>query len=93
MMNTNVCMGENDYLTDMLTTEKHVMNCYSTGIMEASCPNLRQVFTSQYEQSAADQFKIFETMSQRGLYPTPAAPDNEVTQAQQKYTQIKNNIC
>jgi len=91
-MNTRANLSEQDLLNDLLNQEKSMVKNYATYITEASCPNLRQVLTTQLNETASSQYQIFDQMRQRGYYATKDAPDSDVNQAKQKMSQIKNNL-
>jgi spore coat protein F len=91
-MNQQPNLSEKDLLNDLLNEQKQLMNSYTTFISEASCPNLRNVLSCQFNEVSGDQYKIFNAMNQKGYYPTKDAPTNEVQQAKQKATQMKQEI-
>jgi len=82
-------MNDIEMMNDMLITEKNMIKNYSTFITETSCPNMRQVLTQNMTETAHDQYRLFDTLRQRGVYPTKDAPDSEVTAAKQKLNQMK----
>ncbi|MGI6168605.1 MAG: spore coat protein [Christensenellales bacterium] len=85
-------LSEQDLLNDLLSAQKQLMNSYTLFISEASCPNLRNVLSCQLNEVTNDQYKIFNAMNQKGYYPTKDAPANEVQQAKQKATQMKQEV-
>lgn len=91
-MNTQANLSEKDLLNDLLNQEKQLVNSYATFITEASCPNLRQVLTTQLGETATQQYQIFDQMRQKGYYQTKDAPSNEVMQTKQKFAQMKNTL-
>lgn len=91
-MNATANLSEQDLLTDLLDQEKSMVKNYAAFITEASCPNLRQVLTTQLGETATQQYQIFDQMRQRGYYETKDAPDADVNKAKQKMSQMKNNL-
>lgn len=73
-------MKEKELMHDLLATEKQVLSAYSVGISEASCPNLRDTLLKNFESVQEVQYKIFDTMKQKGWYPTKDASDADVNQ-------------
>jgi len=90
MQQTN--LSEKDLLNDLLETEKSLISSYSTFISESSCQNLRKVLTSQFTETAQDQFEVFESMRKKGYYQTKDAQDNEVQQVKQQFGQMKSEL-
>lgn len=91
-MHTNQTMSEQDILTDLLAMEKQIISSYNTGITEASCPNLRKTLTNSLVGTQQMQFTIFDNMHKQGWYPTKNAPSQDVTNAQNKYSNVKNQL-
>ena len=85
-------MSEQDLMDDLLSTEKQMVSSYSTLICEASCPNLRQVLGNNLNESIHNQFQVYQQMEQHGWYPTKIAQPQDVTQAKQKFQQMKNQL-
>lgn len=91
-MNTQANLSEKDLLNDLLDQEKTMVKNYASFITEVSCPNLRQVLTTQMNETATQQYQIFDQMRQRGYYKTKDAPTAEVNAAKQTMSQMKNNL-
>ncbi len=85
-------MTDQDRLTDLLTGEKYLITSYSAFIPEASCPQLRQVLTTNFTDCVQNQYAVFDQMSQRGWYETKDAPVADVEQARTKFTQLKQQM-
>ena len=85
-------LSDQERMNDLMTQEKYLINSYSTFVPEASCPNLRKVLTDNLNQSCQSQFKIFDQISQLGWYPEKAAQPQDVTTAQQKFSQMKSQM-
>jgi len=94
-MNNNTGKGklsDQDMLTDILCTEKQMMETYNMSITESSCPNMRSVLSGIYGQTAQDQLHTFEQMKSRGWYQTKDAQDQDVQQAKQKMEQVRAQL-
>ncbi|ABR47126.1 Coat F domain protein [Alkaliphilus metalliredigens QYMF] len=83
---------EKELMNDLLASEKQVTSAYNTGITESSCSNLRQHLTKCLTDSQEIQYQIFNSMSQRGWYPTKEAQSQDVQSAKTKYNQMKNEL-
>lgn len=91
-MHTDRSMSEQDIMNDLLAMEKQISSAYNTGITEASCQNLRQTLTDALVGTQQMQFSVFDTMKKQGWYQTKDAPDQDVNNAKNKYTNIKNQL-
>jgi spore coat protein CotF len=85
-------MSEQDMLNDLLTQEKQFISAYSTFISEASCPNLRHLLMTNFDQVCEDQYQIFDIMRKKGYYQTKDAQDADVNTAKQKFSQMKSQL-
>lgn len=85
-------MNEKELMNDLLASEKQVISAYSTGITESSCQNLRNVLVTNFKGVQDVQFKVFDTMRQKGWYNTKDAQDNEVTQLKNQATTMMNEL-
>ena len=95
-MNTNtpntVSLNDKERMEDLLAQEKYLISAYSTFIPEASCPNLRQVLTTNFNDCVQNQYQVYDKMSQLGWYPGKEAPKPEVEAARQKFQQMKQQL-
>lgn len=85
-------MNDKDMLHDLLSSEKHVISSYSTGITESSCENLRNTLVNNFKSTQDVQYKIFDAMRQKGWYPTKDAEATEVTQLKDKSCQMQGEL-
>ena len=76
---------EKDMLQDLLVLEKDIVKAYGSYLVEASCPKLRDVVSQNLEDTANDQFGVFNQMLSRGYYPVKDAPEQEESQAKDKF--------
>ncbi len=66
-------LNEKDSLTDMLNTEKMLLDSYSLAIKEGSTKSLRSQFLSCFTKAQENQFTVFSEMKEKGYYkPMPA---------------------
>lgn len=85
-------MQEKDLMQDLLTSEKQVISAYSTGITESSCQNLRSTLVNNFKSAQDIQYKIFDTMKQKGWYATKDAPDSDVNQLKNQANQMMGEL-
>ena len=88
----NSTLTEKDLMSDLLTTEKHIISSYSVGITESSCTNLRNTLINNFKSSQDVQYKVFDAMRQKGWYPTKDASDTEVQDLKTKSNQMMNEL-
>ena len=91
-MSNNTQLSEQDMMNDLLTMEKAIISAYNTGITEASCQNLRQTLTNNLVENQQLQYTIFDTMKKKGWYQTKDAQDQDVNNAKNKFTSMKNQL-
>ena len=91
-MHNNKSMSEQDILNDLLAMEKQISSAYNTGITEASCPNLRQTLTDSLVGTQQMQFTVYDSMRNQGWYQGKDAPDQDVNNAKNKYSNVKNQL-
>jgi len=85
-------LNDQERMEDLLSQEKYLIDGYATFIPEASCPNLRQVLSENLNGCFANQYTIFDKMSQLGWYPTKNAPQADIDEARQKSDQLKQQL-
>jgi len=85
-------MNDKEMMQDLLTSEKQVISSYSTGITESSCMNLRNTLVGNFKNAQEIQYKVFDSMKQKGWYPTKDAPANEVQQLKDESNQMSGGL-
>ncbi len=91
-MQNNANLSEQDLMGDALTTEKQLINSYSTFLSEATCPNLRNELNKIITETQQLQFNLYNAMKQKGWYAAPNAQLQQVQQAVQKFDQMKQQL-
>lgn len=86
------CFTDQDRMEDLLAQEKYLIDGYSTFIPEASCPNLRQVLSENLNGCFNNQYVVFDKMSQLGWYSGKNAPQAEIDEAKQKFSQMQQQL-
>lgn len=85
-------MDEKELMHDLLASEKQVISAYSTGITESSCTNLRNTLVSNFKNAQDVEYKIFDTMRQKGWYPTKDAEAADVQQLKDESNQMMSSL-
>ena len=83
-MQTNA-FDDKEMLTDALASEKFAADGYNSFSSEAATPQVRQSFLSRLSEEHEIQNAVFLEMNKRGWYPTPAAEQQKIEEAKQKY--------
>lgn len=68
MSKTETTLNEKDSLTDMLNTEKMLLDSYVLAIKEGSTKSLRARFLDCFSKAQEDQFTVFSEMKDKGYY-------------------------
>jgi spore coat protein CotF len=85
-------LSDKDFMQDVLGSEKHLISTYSSGITESSCQNLRNTLINNLKSTQEIQYKVFDTMKQKGWYQTKDAPTNEVQQLKNEANQMMTEL-
>ena len=88
----NTVLNDQDMMEDLLTQEKFLISSYSTFLPEASCPQLRQVLTDNFNECATSQYNVYDQMNQKGWYQVKNAPGADIQAARQKFQQLKTQM-
>ena len=78
---------DKEILNDGLCAQKATTGKVNLAANECVHENLRKDLLNVLGQEHSIQYEVFSMMSQRGLYPTPAADDKKMMEAKQKYSQ------
>lgn len=79
-------MKDQEMMTDLLLTEKKMSGNYNEYASECVNVQLRDTFVNILSESHKTQTDLFKTAQQRGWYQVEQAPEQKVSQAQQKFT-------
>lgn len=91
-MESSGSFNEKELMQDLLVSEKQVISSYSVGITETSCPNLRNTLSNNLRSAQDIQYRIFDSMKQKGWYKTCDASDNEVQDVKNESNQLVNEL-
>ena len=86
MQNT---MSEQEILTDLLTSEKHLTSTVNTFITESTCSNLRQNLKTILDEEHSIHENLYNIMNQKGWYPTSDAEAQEVQKVKGRYKPLQ----
>ena len=81
----NIGLQDQDLLTDILASEKMLTGSYNTFTNECATQQLRDEFLNILNEEHQMQADVFTEMKKRGWYPTPAAQQQMMDQAKQKF--------
>lgn len=90
--NGSCAFTDQDRMEDLLAQEKYLIDGYATFIPEASCPELRNVLSDNLNGCFNDQYTVYDKMSNLGWYPTKNAPQAEIDEAKQKFSQLGQQL-
>ena len=80
-------LTEEDLASTVLADLKRIVREYATAATEASCPDIRQMFTKLLNSTLTMQGQLFETMKQQNMYNTSSAALRQDMSKQEKQYQ------
>ncbi len=86
-------LNEKDSLTDMLNTEKMLLDSYALAIKEGSTKNLRSQFMSHFTKAQEDQFTVFSEMKEKGYYQLMPAEKQMLDQKSEDFIKMRKEIA
>lgn len=78
-------MDDKCVMENLLNNTKGACDLYMHGSIEASTPNVQQVFTGALNEALCMQDTIYKQMSAKGWYQTQQAPQQQIDQVRQKF--------
>ena len=78
-------MQEKELWDDVLTSQKFITDSYNNFANECATPTVRNEFMRILTEEHQIQAEVFDEMKKRGWYPTPAAEQQKIQQAKQKF--------
>ena len=79
-------MDDKCIMENLLLTTKGVIDLYMHGAVEASTANVRQTFSSAFDDCLAMGDTLYQQMTTKGWYQTDNAPQQKITQIKQKFS-------
>jgi spore coat protein F len=89
MLNTQNIMSEQEIVTDLLASEKHVTSTVNTFITESTCSNLRQDLKNILNEEHSIHENLYNIMNSKGWYPVSDAEAQEVQKAKDKFNPLQ----
>jgi spore coat protein CotF len=85
-------MNIRDFANDLLATEKHITDAYSTYLNEASNQALYQEFLSIFTEAQNEQRELYNLMFRKGWYALDAADGQQLQQKHQQFQGYTNQL-
>jgi spore coat protein CotF len=82
-------MSEQEILTDLLSSEKHLTSTVNTFITESTCANLRQNLKTILTEEHSIHENLYNIMNQKGWYPTCDAEALEVQKLKGRFKPLQ----
>lgn len=79
-------------LTDTLSAQKFLTGTYNDCANECASPKLRDELMSILAEEHQIEAEVFAEMSKRGWYPTQQAPQEQIQQAKQKFSNLLSQL-
>ncbi len=86
-------LDDYEIISDVLGSEKEIVKLCSTALCETAEEPLRDIIRENFDEAAADQFKAFTFMQERGMYQTEQASEEKITEAKQQFCPICSTNC
>ena len=84
-------MDDQNIMENILLVTKGVCDLYLHGTIESNTKNVHSAFASALNESLCMQDTVYQKMSEKGWYSTKQAPQSEVSQVKQKFSQPQSN--
>ena len=88
MSQINNQLTDKDRMADILNDEKSMIKGYSTYVVKASCPELRDVLSNNMMRMCTTQYQTFDLMRQRNWYPIKPVNPQDVQEANTQFQQL-----
>ena len=80
-------MNDKCIMENLLLTTKGVCDLYMHGAIESPTANVHQAFNNALSDTLAMQDSIYKQMTAKGWYTADQAPQQQITQVRQKFSQ------
>lgn len=90
--NPQAQMSDKDRINDLLATEKSLCSGYNIAINEAGTDLLYQLQLNLLIETHHAQRQLFHLMHQKGWYPLEQAPQEQIKQKTQQFTEYKSQF-
>lgn len=82
----NTVRNDQDYANDLLMSEKHLCEAYTTAATEAATPAVRNRFKNILTSQLDVQNQVFAAMSSNGWYTPEPAQMDKIQKAKSQYS-------
>lgn len=79
-------------LQDALIAHKFLVSMYCQYGLECSNKTLRALFSKHHDMVANQNFKIFQIMNEKDLYPLIPATPKDITKAYKMHNQMQSEL-
>lgn len=79
-------MDDKCIMENLLLTTKGAIDLYMHGAIESSTANVRQAFSSAFDDALSMDETIYQQMAAKGWYQIENAPQQKIQQLKQKFT-------
>ena len=79
-------MNDQTLMENLLNTIKGLCDLYMHATIESSTQNVHEVFAKALCDTLQLQEEIYQAMSQKGWYQTQEAPQQQITQLKNKFS-------
>jgi len=79
-------MDDRCIMENLLLTTKGAVDLYMHGAVEASTANVRQAFSRAFDEALSMDDTIYQQMTAKGWYQIENAPQQKITEINQKFT-------
>jgi len=84
-------MDDKCIMENLLLTTKGACDLFMHGSIESPTPNVHRTFTDALNDTLSMQERIYKQMEQKGWYTTEKAPQQQMAQLKQKYSNQMSN--
>jgi spore coat protein CotF len=85
-------LNEKDSLQDLLNLEKSLVKIYSTAITEGCSNGFRTTVIDNWQDSVSDQMDVFLQMTELGYYKVESAPESDLKEQKEKFSQVQSQL-
>ncbi len=81
-------MNDKEIMEGILLTTKGAVDLFMHGTVESATPNVHGTFNTALESALCMQSDIYNSMAERGWYPSEQATQQKLDAVKQKYSGI-----
>ena len=88
----NIPMNDQEIMTDVLVSQKHITGVYNTFANECKNKQLKDDMMCILNEEHTIQHNVFTEMEKRGWYAPPAAEQQKINEAKTKFQNISTSL-